>query len=215
MTQHTDITGVLLAGGQARRMGGGDKCLLPLAGETLLKRSVARAQPQVSRLLLNANGSHLRFSRTGLTVISDHYDDFRGPLAGIHAALAWMKDHQPQSDWLASFACDTPFFPEDLVEELSQAAHRDGSRLAVAHSQGRMHPIFALWHKSLLDDMGRTLSRGQVPRMQDWVNARAPSRVTFDNSHTDPFFNINTPQDLYSAEEELLGKLPEALKQGA
>ncbi|MBU2884660.1 molybdenum cofactor guanylyltransferase MobA [Gilvimarinus agarilyticus] len=195
-------TGVLLAGGRARRMGGGDKCLLPLRDKTLLSRSIERAQPQVSDLLLSANGNALRFARTRLAVVPDEYRDFPGPMAGIHAALCWMQEHQPQSNWLASFACDTPFFPRDMVSTLVDALEAD-SQIAVCVSDGRMHPVFALWHTDLLPTISATLDQNEVPWLQHWIRDRPHVAVEFDTEPCDPFTNINTPQDLYAAEDLL------------
>lgn len=195
-------TGVLLAGGRARRMGGGDKCLLPLKDKTLLTRSIERAQGQVSDLLLSANGNALRFARTKLTVVPDQYQDFPGPMAGIHAALSWAQQNRPDNPWLASFACDTPFFPQDMVEKLYAALSND-SQIAVAVSAGRMQPVFALWHSSLLDAISETLAAGQVPWLQHWIAERPHVCVEFDSTPFDLFTNINTPQDLYAAEDLL------------
>ncbi len=204
MTASSELTGVLLAGGQARRMGGGDKCLLPLAGQTLLQRAIERAKPQVSQLILNANGNVLRFTRSGLPVVPDEFSDFPGPLAGIHAALEWMRRNRPEDEWLASFASDTPFFPRDLVARLRDAAAQtEGARLAVAHANGQMQPVFALWHRSLRNDLEETLGRDGTPRLQDWISAHRPVTVEFTAGGYDPFHNINTPQDLYAAEDML------------
>ena len=196
------ITGVILAGGLAKRMGGGDKCLLPLGGKTLLQRSIERAQPQVSELILNANGNSLRFARSRLPVIADLFANFPGPLAGIHAALTFMDERNPNNEWLASFACDTPFFPRDMVHQLLAAA--GDSRLVVARSNGRVHPIFALWHASMLGKVEQRLQKGDAPRLQEWIEDFAPVYVDFSSASYDPFFNINTPQDLYSAEAQLI-----------
>lgn len=203
MKNEQNILGIILAGGRARRMGGGDKCLLPLGGRTLLQRSVDKARPQVGRLLLSANGSHLRFARTGLTVISDEHPEFPGPLAGIHAGLQWLKNHQPDTEWLASFASDTPFFPDDLVEKLYRAAQENRSDVVVARSEGQMHPVFGLWHRSMLEQINALLSAGTTPRLIDWVGEQNSSEVDFHNPNFDPFFNINLPRDLYNAESLL------------
>lgn len=203
MSESLTTVGVLLAGGRARRMGGGDKCLLPLGVQTLLQRSIERAQPQVGTLLLSANGNALRFARTRLKVVADQYPDNPGPLAGIHAALKWMQEHQPDEEWLASFACDTPFFPRDLVTRLQTVAVASDARLALACSGGRVHPVFGLWHASLLKPIEEQLQSGESPRLQDWVSAQKPVEVDFAFEGLDPFFNINTPQDLYAAEAQL------------
>lgn len=194
------VVGVILAGGLARRMGGGDKCLLPLVGKTLLQRTIERAQPQVTKLLLNANGNSLRFARTKLPVVADVFPDNRGPLAGIHAALCWMQKDNPNAEWLASFASDTPFFPTDLVERLFTAATTQHAHLAVATSKGRSHPVFALWHVSLIGKIAEQLETGDVPRLQDWIAQQKNVEVDMPVDSYDPFFNINTPQDLYAAE---------------
>lgn len=195
------ITGVILAGGLAKRMGGGDKCLLPLGGKTLLQRSIERAQPQVSELILNANGNSLRFARSRLPVIADLFEGFPGPLAGIHAALTFMDERNPNNEWLASFACDTPFFPRDMVQQLLAAS--GDSQLVVARSKDRVHPIFALWHASMLSKVEQRLQKGDTPRLQEWIEDFKPVYVDFPAAAYDPFFNINTPQDLYSAEAQL------------
>ncbi|RYD68990.1 MAG: molybdenum cofactor guanylyltransferase MobA [Sphingobacteriales bacterium] len=194
------VVGIILAGGLARRMGGGDKCLLPLAGKTLLQRTVERAQPQVSKLLLNANGSSLRFARLRLPVLPDNFPNNPGPLAGIHAGFKWMQTNTPDAQWLASFASDSPFFPDDLVERFYQKTLTEFNPLVVAVSKLQMHPVFGLWHISLLPKIETLLNTGEVPRLLDWVSAQKATQVDFIAESYDPFFNINTPQDLYSAE---------------
>ncbi len=201
MKASESVVGIILAGGLARRMGGGDKCLLPLVGKTLLQRTIDRAQPQVAHLLLNANGSSLRFARTRLPVIPDLFSNNLGPLAGIHAGFTWMETHTPSVEWLVSFASDTPFFPNSLTSDFLRAvtAH-PATKLVVATSKSKQHPVFALWHKSLMRDISKLLEAGTPPRLQDWVNSHHPQQVDYSASSFDPFFNINTPQDLYDAE---------------
>lgn len=201
--KNSNITGVILAGGLAKRMGGGDKCLLPLGGKTLLQRSIERAQPQVTNLLLNANGNSLRFARSRLPVIADLFGDFPGPLAGIHAGLMRMNEQDPDNEWLVSFACDTPFFPLDLVNKLYEASEEKDVQLVVACSGGIVHPVFALWHASLRTRIELLLRKGDTPRLKEWMEGQKPAYVNFEANNYDPFFNINTPQDLYSAEAKL------------
>jgi len=200
MSTSQTTLGVILAGGLARRMGGGDKCLLPLAGKTLLQRVIDRAQPQVSTLLLNANGNSLRFARTRLTVVADAFPQNPGAMAGVHAGLSWMKNNAPSTEWLASFAADTPFFPSHLVETLREAALKKNAQLAIAISKGHVHPTFAVWHISMLDSIEQLLRTGETPRLQSWVDKQNVAYAEFAAEHYDPFFNINTPQDLYAAE---------------
>ncbi|GGY66098.1 molybdenum cofactor guanylyltransferase [Cellvibrio zantedeschiae] len=200
MKASESVVGIILAGGLARRMGGGDKCLLPLAGKTLLQRTIDRAQPQVTQLLLNANGNSLRFARTRLPVVADVFPNNLGPLAGIHAGFTWMQTKAPAAEWLVSFASDTPFFPANLVEELVKAAKSSPSRLVVATSKLNTHPVFALWHRSLKEEIETQLNSGEAPRLQEWMRNYNPAQVDFEAEQYDPFFNINTPQDLYAAE---------------
>ncbi len=200
MKASESVVGVILAGGLARRMGGGDKCLLPLAGKSLLQRTIERAQPQVSQLLLNANGSSLRFARTRLPVVADANPNNLGPLAGIHAGFTWMQVNAPKQEWLMSFASDTPFFPTNIADELLSAAISSGKTLIVATSKLRVHPVFSLWHISVASKISAQLITGEAPRLQDWIKAQEPLEVDFKADAYDPFFNINTPQDLYAAE---------------
>lgn len=201
MTTAVPVTGLILAGGLARRMGGGDKCLLPLAGKTLLQRTIDRAKPQVDELLLNANGSSLRFARTRLPVIADVFTNNPGPLAGIHAGLSWLNKDNPDAEWLASFASDSPFFPNDLVAKLLESAKSQKAQLALASTANGIQPVFALWHASLLGKIEEQLGTGEIPRLMDWVRQQNHVIVDFPITPFDPFLNINTPQDLYSAED--------------
>lgn len=203
MININSITGVVLAGGLAKRMGGGDKCLLPLGGKTLLQRTIDRAKPQVDQLILNANGNSLRFARSRLPVVADLFDNFPGPLAGVHAGLSYMKAHYPTSEWLVSFASDTPFFPLDMVYQMRALAAQKETKLVVACSKALAHPVFALWHNSLHGPMEQQLKKGETPRLQDWVEAQKPVYLDFPVTTYDPFLNINTPQDLYNAEAQL------------
>lgn len=204
MTDNNSVmTGVILAGGLAKRMGGGDKCLLPLAGKTLLQRSIDRAQQQVDELVLSANGNSLRFARSRLPVVADLFPNFPGPLAGIHAAMTFMDKRNPNHEWLASFACDTPFFPRDIVQQLYNASVGTDAQVIVACSNNRVHPVFALWHASLRSKIEHRLQKTDPPRLQEWIEELKPIYVDFSGVGYDPFFNINTPQDLYSAEAQL------------
>ena len=153
----TESVGVLLAGGLARRMGGGDKCLRPLAGETLLARVIARAAPQVGPLILNANGDPARFASYGLPVVADVVEGHAGPLAGILTALDWAAEHAPHCPLVASFATDAPFLPRDLVETMADARDLAGADLACAASGGRAHPVFGLWPVALRADLRQAL----------------------------------------------------------
>jgi molybdopterin-guanine dinucleotide biosynthesis protein A len=188
------IPGVILAGGLARRMGGGDKGLLALSGRPVLAHVIARIRPQVSALALNANGDATRFAGFALPVIADDAADFAGPLAGILAALDWAARTKPASGSVLTVPADTPFLPRDLVAELAAAGAP-----ALARSGGRMHPVVGLWPISLREGL-RTALRGEgLRKVEDWTSRLRPQLVDFKVAPIDPFFNINTPEDLARA----------------
>ena len=195
-----DTLGLFLAGGRGSRMGGVDKASVRLGNQTLIERGIARARPQVKELLINANGDIARFADLGLQIISDSIGGFQGPLAGILSGLEWMRANRPEFSWLATFACDTPFFPCDMVQKLLQKAESERALVAIAASGERHHPVFAVWNSALPVSMQEVLG-GQGSRKMDDFVARFPNtRVMFPMDPIDPFFNINTPADLARAE---------------
>jgi molybdenum cofactor guanylyltransferase len=197
------IAGVILAGGLARRMGGGDKSLLKLGDRPLLDKVIARAGSQVDTLLLNANGDPTRFSSYGLPIAADVVPDFAGPLAGILTGMHWVRDNAPECEWLVSFASDTPFFPKDLVARMMQEAEAENAPLACAVSDGRNHPVFGLWSVSLLDDLHKAVVDEEMRKIMRWTDRYKCSQVEFSTQPFDPFFNINRPEDLQAAEQLL------------
>jgi molybdopterin-guanine dinucleotide biosynthesis protein A len=195
------IIGVLLAGGRASRMGGGDKCLLELDGKTLLAWSIERLGPQVPALVLNANGDARRFEAFGLPVIADFASrkigDHAGPLAGVLAGMIYARTKAAHTDAIVTAATDTPFVPLDLVAKLKAAS--GGERLAVATSATGVHPVFALWPLKLADALHDDLERGER-KVLDVVAAHGAIEVEFGpegigEATVDPFFNINRPED--------------------
>lgn len=195
--------GLLLAGGLARRLGGGDKCLRPLGTHTILDAVIERARPQASRLLLNANGDARRFSAFGLPVAGDIIGGFSGPLAGILTGLEWARANVPDCVWVASFATDTPFLPRDFVRCLSEAVAREGAHLACAASRGRAHPVFGLWPVRLATSLRHALEVEGVRKIDIWTARYRLAVVEFPAQPFDPFFNINRPEDLAEAERLL------------
>ena len=151
------VCGIILAGGLARRMGGGDKPLKEIAGKPILTHVIERLQPQCAHLVLNANGDPARFARFGLPVVADDVADFAGPLAGILAGLDWLAANVPHAECAVSVAADTPFIPRDLVERLRAARVREACDIAVAASGGRTHPVIALWPVALRRDLRAAL----------------------------------------------------------
>ena len=194
------VAGVILAGGRAKRMGGGDKCLHRLGDRTLLEHVIDRARPQVSRLVLNANGDPGRFAQFGLPVAADAIGGFAGPLAGVLTGLEWAREHAPHCPWVASFATDTPFFPEDLVARMLAAVDEEGADIACAASGGRSHPVFGLWPVNLAGDLRHALADEDVRKIDLWTARYRLATVEFPTEPRDPFFNVNRPDDLAVAE---------------
>ena len=195
-----EIAGVVLAGGLSRRMGGGDKCLRPLAGRAILARVIERARPQVAALMLNANGDAARFAAFALPVRADVVEGFAGPLAGVLTGMAWARECVPRARWLASFASDAPFLPRDLVARLLEALEAGRAEIACAASGGRSHPVFALWPVALMDDLRRALVQDGLRKVDAWTARYKLIEVEFACEPIDPFFNTNRPEDLAEAE---------------
>ena len=201
--------GLLLAGGQSRRMGGGDKALRLLGGVPLLDRVVARLRPQVEALVLNANGDPARFARYGLPVVADSVPGFAGPLAGVLAGLDWAAAHHPGCAFVASVATDAPFLPADLVIRLRQKLDETGAELACAASGGRDHPVFGLWPVRLRDDLRRALVNEHLHKIELWTARHGIALADWPDTPVDPFFNVNTPEDAARA-ETLAAQYPNA-----
>lgn len=194
------IPGVLLAGGLARRMGGGDKPMRRIAGKTILERVIARLAPQCDGLILNANGDPARFASFGLPVISDQVADFPGPLAGILAALDWMAARRPEVKMMLSAAADCPFLPRDLVARLEAARTAQHAELAVAASDGQTHPVIGLWSVRLRDELRHALVKEDIRKIDRWTARYPLATVTWPTSPVDPFFNANTVEDIAEAD---------------
>src|SRR6185312_11614411 len=199
------VIGLLLAGGQSRRMGGGDKCLRRLAGETILARIIARVRPQLRQLVLNANGDPARFAPYGLPVVADSVEGFAGPLAGVLAGLDWAAANAPDCSWVASVPTDAPFLPADLVARLL-AAVENSAAMACAASGGQSHPVVGLWPVRLRDDLRHALVDQGIRKVDVWTARYRLATVVFADQPIDPFFNANRPEDLDAA-VALLGKV--------
>jgi molybdopterin-guanine dinucleotide biosynthesis protein A len=182
------ITGLLLAGGMGRRMGGNDKGLIEFEGRAMASHVIERLSPQVGPLLINANRTLESWKAYGLPVISDSIGGFAGPLAGIHAGLQTCA-----TPWLVTVPCDSPFLPLDLVSRLAAAAEKECLPLAVARSGKRLQPVFALWHREQLPALEIYLENGGR-KLEAWFESRPCAVVDFDDSAA--FANINTPEEL-------------------
>lgn len=190
------VVGVLLAGGQSRRMGGGDKSLRPLGGVPLLQHVIERLRPQVEALILNANRDPLRFAQFGLPVVPDSVPDFAGPLAGVLAGLDWTAAHRPDCSHIVSVATDAPFLPMDLVTRLVSGMTSAGADLACAASAGQAHPVIGLWPVRLREDLRHAVIDEAVRKVDLWTARHHLSVVPFASEPIDPFFNANRPEDL-------------------
>ncbi len=196
------VVGVILAGGRGRRMAGVDKLSSVLAGRSLLARVIERAQPQVARLAINANGDAGRLVDYSLPVLADSIADFAGPLAGVLAGMEWAAS-QPDCRWLVTFPADAPFLPYDLVGRLLNAAMAASASMALATSGGRLHPVFGLWSPQLRGDLRRALVEEGLRKVDLWTARHHPACVNYPVDPVDPFFNVNRPADLTEAERLL------------
>jgi molybdopterin-guanine dinucleotide biosynthesis protein A len=195
-----DVVAVVLAGGLARRMGGGDKALVALAGRPLLAHVLDRIRPQVRAVVLNANGDPARFAAFGLEVVADPVPDYPGPLAGVLAGMRWAAAHHQAATDVLSVPTDTPFLPPDLLARLIVARTAAGRPLACAASDGRTHPVVGLWPVALADALEASLRAGE--RKIDRFTARhGIAEAPFDTAAGDPFFNVNSPDELAEAEQ--------------
>jgi molybdenum cofactor guanylyltransferase len=192
--------GLVLAGGLARRMGGGDKARITIGGVTILQRVLAFLKPQCTGLVINANGDPARFADTKLPVISDNVPDFAGPLAGILAGLDWTALHMQECEWLASAPGDCPFLPNDLVTRLHAARAAAGAPLACARSGEWRHPVIGLWPVALREDLRRALVAEGLRKIEIWTARHGVAIASWPAEPVDPFFNVNTPEDAAQAQ---------------
>jgi len=194
------ILGLVLAGGLARRMGGGDKARIRIGGKTILERVLARLTPQCARVILNANGDPARFADAGLPVVADSVPDFPGPLAGILAGLDWAAAHAPDVGDMVSVPGDCPFLPDDLVERLAASRQAAGVPLACARSGEWRHPTVALWRVALRDDLRKAVAEEGLRKIESWTARHGVAIADWSDRPVDPFFNVNTPEDIAAAE---------------
>src|SRR3954454_3862851 len=191
---------LVLAGGLARRMGGGDKPRTSIGGTTILSRVLERMKPQCTRLILNANGDPARFADTGLPVIADDVPDFAGPLAGILAGLDWAAANAPQVTDVVSVPGDCPFLPPDLVPRLEQARKAADLPLACARSGDWRHPVIGLWPVGLRSDLRTALVEDDLRKIEAWTARHGVAIADWPAVPFDPFFNVNTPEDAAEAQ---------------
>ncbi len=200
MSKLPPTLGLVLAGGLARRMGGGDKALLRVGAATILERVLDRLIPQCSRVILNANGDPARFAFTRLPVVADEIPDFAGPLAGVLAGLDWAAAHAPDLAWVASVPGDCPFLPRDLVARLHAARKASDLPLACARSGEWRHPVVGLWPVALRADLRGALTQEGLHKIEVWTGRHGVAIADWPAAPVDPFFNVNTPEDAAEAD---------------
>ena len=196
-----NIAGVILAGGQSTRMGAGDKCLMSVGGIPLIDRVNSKLSKDLKRILINSNAEPHGFSHLDQDIKADVFEGFAGPLAGVLTGMRWAEDIDG-TKWIVTAAADTPFFPDDYVNRMSKA--KQGNRIVLAASNGRKHPVFGIWDISLADDLETFLKNGDRKVML-FVQKYAHKIEPFDTTGSDPFFNVNTPEDRETAEKIIMG----------
>jgi molybdopterin-guanine dinucleotide biosynthesis protein A len=192
--------GLVLAGGQARRMGGGDKALIRIGEATILERALAAIRPFCAEIILNANGDPRRFAAYGLPVIPDVVPDFAGPLAGILSGLEWAAANRPDIEWMVSVPGDCPFLPGDLVPQLHATRVAQGKPLASAQSGEWRHPVVGLWPVALRGDLRQAVVTEGMRKIEVWTARHGIAIAQWPDTPVDPFFNVNTPEDAARAE---------------
>jgi molybdopterin-guanine dinucleotide biosynthesis protein A len=194
------VVGVVLAGGLARRMGGGDKARIRIGGMSILERVLAQLAPQCAAIIVNANGDPSRFADAGLPVVPDSVPDFAGPLAGILAGLDWAAKAAPGVADVVSVPGDCPFLPGDLVSRLLQARSAAGTPLACARSGEWRHPVIGIWPVALRANLRAALIEEGLRKIETWTARHGVAIADWPADPVDPFFNVNTPEDAARAE---------------
>ena len=199
MNEH-NILGSILAGGKSKRMGK-DKLFLNLNSKTLIEYTVDKVKKYFPELIIITNKKNDYFAKNNLITVSDCIEGQLGPLAGILTAMKWAKENSPKHSWIASFPCDTPFFPESIIPKFIEESKKKESLILCASSHGRKHNIFGLWSIDLYDKLYNDLVNNKVRKVQDWTKENNIKNLEFEFKDYDPFFNINTAEDLEFAKK--------------
>ena len=195
-----NILGAILAGGQSKRMGK-DKLFIRLNDKTLIEHSIDKVKKYLKHTIIITDKDNKIFSEQKLITVKDCIEGNLGPLVGILTAMKWAKENLANCSWVASFPCDTPFFPETIFQKFIEASKQNQSLLLCASSHGRKHNIFGLWSLTLYDKLYEDLTKNNIRKVQDWTEKHQIKNLEFDFKTYDPFFNINTPEDLKRATE--------------
>jgi len=199
MSEH-NILGAILAGGQSKRMGK-DKLFLELNNKKLIEHTLDKVKKYLKKIIIITNQDNKFFSENNLTTVKDCVEGQLGPLVGILTAMKWAKENLSKCSWIATFPCDTPFFPESIIESFIEESEKKESLILCASSHGRKHNIFGLWSLDLYDKLKDDLINKKVRKVQDWTEKNKIKNLEFKFKDYDPFFNINTEEDLEFAKK--------------
>ena len=199
MSEH-NILGAILAGGQSRRMGK-DKLFLELGNKKLISHTIDKVKKYLKEVIIITNQSNEFFIKNNLTTVKDCLEGQLGPLVGILTAMKWAKKNPKKYSWIATFPCDTPFFPESIIKSFIKESEKKESLLLCASSHGRKHNIFGLWSLDLYDKLENDLVNKKIRKVQDWTEKNKIKNLEFKFKDYDPFFNINTKEDLEFAKK--------------
>ena len=199
MSEH-NILGAILAGGQSKRMGK-DKLFLELNNKKLIEHTIDKVKKYLKEVIIITNQDNEFFSKNNLTTVKDCIKGQLGPLVGILTAMKWAKENLTNCSWIATFPCDTPFFPESIIKNFIEESKKKESLILCASSHGRKHNIFGLWSLDLYDKLKDDLINKKVRKVQDWTEKNKIKNLEFKFKDYDPFFNINTKEDLEFAKK--------------
>ena len=199
MSEH-NILGAILAGGQSKRMGK-DNLFLELNNKKLIEHTIDKVKKYLKKVIIVTNQDNEFFSKNNLTTVKDCIEGQLGPLVGILTAMKWAKENLSKCSWIATFPCDTPFFPESIIKHFIEESEKKESLILCASSHGRKHNIFGLWSLNLYEKLKDDLINKKVRKVQDWTEKNKIKNLEFKFKDYDPFFNINTEEDLEFAKK--------------
>ena len=199
MSEH-NILGAILAGGQSKRMGK-DKLFLEINNKKLIKHTIDKVKKYLKEVIIITNQDNEFFSKNNLITVKDCIEGQLGPLVGILTAMKWAKENLTKCSWIATFPCDTPFFPESIIRSFIKESEKKESLILCASSHGRKHNIFGLWSLDLYDKLKDDLMNKKIRKVQDWTEKNKIKNLEFEFKDYDPFFNINTKEDLEFAKK--------------
>ena len=202
MSEH-NILGAILAGGQSSRMGK-DKLFLELNNKKLIEHTIDKVKKYLNEVIIITNQNNDFFLRNNLTTVKDCIEGQLGPLVGILTAMKWARENLKKCSWVATFPCDTPFFPETIIKNFIEESKKKESLLLSASSHGRKHNIFGLWSLDLYDKLENDLVNKKIRKVQDWTEKNKIKNLEFKFKDYDPFFNINTQEDLEFAKKLII-----------